>query len=76
MLRQGIVSRRLSTVASRPIGVLAVDVVVVHRLPFPIPFNKSGVAMALIEVVIGEQPAVVAAGAVDSKTIQSISIER
>lgn len=76
MRRQRIESRRFSTIASRPVGVLAIDVVVVHGLLFAIPFNRSDMPMALIEVVVGEQSAVVAAGAVDPKTIQGIPIER
>ena len=76
MRRQGIESSRLSTVASRPVGVLAIDVVVVHGLPLAIPFDTSGMAMALIEIVISEQSSIVATRPIDAKTIHSITIER
>ena len=75
MRRQCIVSSRLSTVASRSVWVLTVDVVVVHRLPFSIPFNGSDMPVALIKVVIGEQSAVVSTRSINPKSIQGIAIE-
>ena len=68
--------RWLSTVAARSIGVLAVEMVVVHRRQLAIPYNLSGMPMALIEDVIGQEHTVVPAGAINPKTIHGITIER
>ncbi|NDG89022.1 MAG: hypothetical protein EBY15_13970 [Gammaproteobacteria bacterium] len=76
MWRQRIESSRLTAVAARSIGVFAVDVVVVHGRPLSIPFNTTGMPMALIEVVISKKIAIVTAGAIDAKTIHRITIER
>lgn len=48
----------------------------VHGPPLAIPFDTSGMAMTLIEVVIGEEDAIVTAGAIDPKTIHGITKER
>ena len=68
--------RWLSTVAAGSIGVLAIEMVVIHRRQLAVPYNLPGMPMALIEVVIAQEHTLVTAGAIDPKTIHGITIER
>ena len=64
-----------ASVTARTVGILVVDVVVIHRLPHAIPFYFANVPVTFIEIVVGQWLAVVAERSVDTKAVHGVSIQ-